>query len=141
MKNETKIIVGLIIALLISIACNAYFLGNNTDNSEQLKLYAKLSEQSDITTGLLQGSLDGAEKEIERLGGVSDKLREDIRTLQELNLRREQLDSVSSNLSGRIRAELVTGIQSIDSSTRQLEELERIELKERQSLGNILTGN
>ena len=142
MKNETKAIIIISALLLLSLITNGYFLGNNgnTDYSEQLRLYKELSRKSDITEGLLQGRITETEKEIDGLRGLSEELKSANWALKEANDRREQLDKIANDLSGRIRVEIVEGIQSIDSGASRLTDLERIEREERQALSGILGG-
>ena len=145
MKNETKIIIWISVVLLLSLLGNGFLIGSintpTTDYTEQLSLYKQLNSKSDLAEGLLQDRITEAEKEISRLGSISDELRETNRALKEANIRREQLDTVADSLGGRIRAEVIGGINSIDSGSGRITELERSEQAERRSLEGVLESN
>ena len=142
MKNETKTLIFIIFSVmfLLSLFTNFYFLGRGGSDSEQISLYKQLSEQSNITTGLLQERITGAEKTISSLRELSDEYRTTIGELQEANIRRAELDNIFAELNGRIRTEIIEGINTIDRGSARIRELEAIEQRERSNLGESLSG-
>lgn len=141
MKNEIKIIITLIVFLIGSVSFNVYFLGRSSSHSDTIELYDKLSEQSDTTARLLTEGIERAKEDLAESRRISDELRETIGTLQATNERREQLNSIASSISGRIRVEISEGIAGIDRSETELSGLQESEQAERQSLEGILGGD
>ena len=138
MKDEIEnVAFGILgILLLLSLLTNGYLIGNKTDNSDQLRIYEQLSKQSDITTGLLQDRIRGAEETITSLRELSDEYRTTIGELQAINTSRARLDSIAEELSGRVRAEIIEGITGIERGSARIGELEEAEQRERSILEN-----